>query len=367
MEESIHQAAYEGNIKRVRALLEQGISVHARDLFQNATPLHYATARNRLDVVNLLLENGAQIDLADGNDCTPLLLAKYQNNNAICQVFESVSGAASPSTPKSSPVLKVAVPSEFKAPVKKERKLTDTVASPSVSNKFSTMDKTNTSTPKDNNNKGQGQQSFLTAMSPKKSFAMKALQEAAAAAASMSSSSVSLPVPTVTLSSPSAPSSLPSSTPSASTLHPAFTSSSAPPAPLSAPSSSSSASLAANGATQVPPASPKPLSSTPQSSSSPSQTVHRVDKRKLSNIGSLLNDDSTPAKPPVACICRQNNSDEYTIICDTCDRSVHGRCVGINETDGAKLQTYKCPDCTQRAEVEAVMPKKKWKRLLEHE
>jgi ankyrin repeat protein len=77
---SIHSAAYNGNVNRVRALLNSGTNVNARGV-TGITPLHYAAGHGFLPMVKLLLVRGANINARDKYGITPLILAAAQKCN----------------------------------------------------------------------------------------------------------------------------------------------------------------------------------------------------------------------------------------------------------------------------------------------
>lgn len=60
---SIHTAAREGNLKEVRRQLAWGVNVNRNHFFTRETPLIEAAANGHVDVVNLLIENGADVNL----------------------------------------------------------------------------------------------------------------------------------------------------------------------------------------------------------------------------------------------------------------------------------------------------------------
>jgi ankyrin repeat protein len=71
----IHDAADAGDVTTLRALLSTNpASVHDLDQY-GATPLHYASARNRAEAATLLLDAGAVIEARDQLGMTPLHLA----------------------------------------------------------------------------------------------------------------------------------------------------------------------------------------------------------------------------------------------------------------------------------------------------
>ena len=61
---AIHLAAQAGRPDAIRALLEHGAEVDARDTYAGRTPLMFATARNRLQAVEVLIHAGADLALA---------------------------------------------------------------------------------------------------------------------------------------------------------------------------------------------------------------------------------------------------------------------------------------------------------------
>ena len=62
LDEDLIKAARKGDAKKVVALLRQGADVNAEERSFGWTPLKRAAAENKVDVVNLLIESGADID-----------------------------------------------------------------------------------------------------------------------------------------------------------------------------------------------------------------------------------------------------------------------------------------------------------------
>ncbi len=58
---AIHLAAQAGRPDAIRALLEHGAEVDARDTYAGRTPLMFATARNRLQAMEILMQAGADV------------------------------------------------------------------------------------------------------------------------------------------------------------------------------------------------------------------------------------------------------------------------------------------------------------------
>ncbi len=72
---SIHQAAIDGKIDQVKALLEKGTNVNEKEPRMGYTPLHGAARNGRKEVVELLLDKGADINAKESSSKTPLYLA----------------------------------------------------------------------------------------------------------------------------------------------------------------------------------------------------------------------------------------------------------------------------------------------------
>ena len=70
----IHNAALNGNLNRVKTLLNQGVPVNTRDEYGN-TPLHWAAIRGRLNVIQELLRRGAHVNPRTRRGFTPLHVA----------------------------------------------------------------------------------------------------------------------------------------------------------------------------------------------------------------------------------------------------------------------------------------------------
>jgi pectate lyase len=72
--QSIHVAVRVGDVEIVKAFLEQGIDVNAKDSY-GITPLHHASAGDNRDIIELLLENGVDVNAKSKNGRTALHLA----------------------------------------------------------------------------------------------------------------------------------------------------------------------------------------------------------------------------------------------------------------------------------------------------
>jgi ankyrin repeat protein len=82
-----HQLARQGTVSEMRQLLSSPVArkmINGRDQFSQ-TPLHIAAFDGNLEKVKLLLENGAEIDATDKNQWSPLHCASNSGN--IMSIF----------------------------------------------------------------------------------------------------------------------------------------------------------------------------------------------------------------------------------------------------------------------------------------
>ena len=76
--EPIHNAAQNGNLNQVKALLNQGVPVNSRNA-HGWTPLHFAASSGRVNVVQELLRRGAHVNPRTRSGMTPVYLAAFWN------------------------------------------------------------------------------------------------------------------------------------------------------------------------------------------------------------------------------------------------------------------------------------------------
>ncbi|KAH9998710.1 ankyrin repeat-containing domain protein [Russula vinacea] len=82
-------AAYYGHLKEVQVLIKHSADIHIRDRFSGMTPLHaaagsvFGTHRDRVDIMQVLLDHGAIIDAEDKNGRTPLQLALEEGGDDV--------------------------------------------------------------------------------------------------------------------------------------------------------------------------------------------------------------------------------------------------------------------------------------------
>jgi ankyrin repeat protein len=88
-------AAGQGNLDEVKTLLEKGISINQRShrLF-DWTPLNAAVSYDRTNVIHYLVENHADINLADRDGKTPLMNAIVDGDRAVDLVTYLITNGA---------------------------------------------------------------------------------------------------------------------------------------------------------------------------------------------------------------------------------------------------------------------------------
>ena len=89
-EPSIHEAAAEGNIERVKQHLVEGVDVNAK--FKDGwTPLHMAAEGGHREIVDLLIAKGADINATagwgDGVGWTPLHMAAEEGHKKVVELL----------------------------------------------------------------------------------------------------------------------------------------------------------------------------------------------------------------------------------------------------------------------------------------
>ena len=75
----LHQAAMDNDVEKALAAIAAGADPDHKDIYDSA-PLHAAVQSNAVDVVKVLLEAGAMVDLPASNGHTSLFFAVVSSN-----------------------------------------------------------------------------------------------------------------------------------------------------------------------------------------------------------------------------------------------------------------------------------------------
>jgi len=88
LEKQIHHAAYEGDLKKVKEIIDRDPNqINVQDV-QGFTPLHLASSKGHIEIVEFLLNHGADTELEIFNGETPLMVAaRYARNG---QQYETI-------------------------------------------------------------------------------------------------------------------------------------------------------------------------------------------------------------------------------------------------------------------------------------
>ena len=85
-------AAYNGNIEAVKQHLAAGTDVNVKGGFADGTPLHYAAANGHKEIVELLIEKGADVKAKDEGGKTPLDVAIQFKELEITNLLRVIGG-----------------------------------------------------------------------------------------------------------------------------------------------------------------------------------------------------------------------------------------------------------------------------------
>ena len=86
-EESLLNAVIDGNVATVRRLLNSDVDVNCKSTVDGRTPLHIASVFPRQEIVTILLDMGAAINLKDDDGRTPLHLAAGGGHYDVAKIL----------------------------------------------------------------------------------------------------------------------------------------------------------------------------------------------------------------------------------------------------------------------------------------
>lgn len=84
---ALHYAVRNAQLQLCEMLLQQGANVNARTRYGQATALHRAAMHGRIDIVELLLRYGADPNLVDVDGYNALYRALIARASAVCEML----------------------------------------------------------------------------------------------------------------------------------------------------------------------------------------------------------------------------------------------------------------------------------------
>jgi ankyrin repeat protein len=76
------QASDRGNIERVKSLIKSGVNVNFQEGEWKIAPLHSAASNGHKEIVEILIANGANINIVNKFNCTPLYFAACSSSKS---------------------------------------------------------------------------------------------------------------------------------------------------------------------------------------------------------------------------------------------------------------------------------------------
>lgn len=89
MIESIHDAARSEDINQIKSFIDKGYNVNAIEQKTGWTPLHSAVSSGHISIVELLINNRANVNTTSNAGFTPLHIAVDQGNVSIVEFLIS--------------------------------------------------------------------------------------------------------------------------------------------------------------------------------------------------------------------------------------------------------------------------------------
>jgi ankyrin repeat protein len=97
--EQLHFAAADGDLRRVKKLIENGCDVNAFDEYLAHTPLHYAAREEHIEVVDYLISVGAQINAHEEEKIGETPLGEVAASCSYELAQKLISAGANPTIP----------------------------------------------------------------------------------------------------------------------------------------------------------------------------------------------------------------------------------------------------------------------------
>jgi hypothetical protein len=85
--DQLMEAAYLGHVKTLNFLLDHGVDVNFQDEQYGASALHAAAQGGREEIIKILLERGAEVNLKSKEGNTPLMAAAFNHNEGVVKIL----------------------------------------------------------------------------------------------------------------------------------------------------------------------------------------------------------------------------------------------------------------------------------------
>lgn len=95
--EGLHQAAWHGDLQKLKSLIASGANLDARDS-RGRTPLHVATFARQREAIRLLAKGGADLDLLEDDRYDAVTIAAVADDAATLSVLLSLGAKAGQTT-----------------------------------------------------------------------------------------------------------------------------------------------------------------------------------------------------------------------------------------------------------------------------
>ena len=82
----LHKAANTGDLNICNILIDEGADVNKEDI-RKKTPLWCAAKKGHKDICNMLIQKGAFVNKSDINQKTPLWIAASKRHQEVCQIL----------------------------------------------------------------------------------------------------------------------------------------------------------------------------------------------------------------------------------------------------------------------------------------
>lgn len=88
-EYSLYKSVYLGQKSKVKKLIDNGVNVNVHSPNSHRTPLHLAASKGKMEMVKILVENGANLEITNSDGKTPLYSAIESSRTDIIKYLKS--------------------------------------------------------------------------------------------------------------------------------------------------------------------------------------------------------------------------------------------------------------------------------------